>query len=182
MFIKLGANTDVNPSGGPGSVFTKPKPVSNTFGLAQLQNFVPFLLDLEKANLPPLLKSFSWTLTSPFKEEKFQRLVSDSIGNNFTPLANDINMKTLVKEDEKGKPKLPKVIGSEASSPPSRPLSPISRKEAIKVNEPLQVQSLKTIDLDPVDVESVTIAKQVRFFDLDNSSATLLVLRGAWYQ
>jgi dynein heavy chain len=54
-------------------------------------------VDLEKAQLPLLLKEFSWTRAAPYKEERFHRLVSDSIGNNFTPTAANLNMSLLSK-------------------------------------------------------------------------------------
>jgi hypothetical protein len=61
------------------------------------KEFVPKLIDLERAELPTLLKQFSWTLAAPFKEERHHRLISDSIGNNFTPSAADLCMKQFQK-------------------------------------------------------------------------------------
>jgi dynein heavy chain len=47
--------------------------------------------------LPPILKKFSWTRAAPYKEEKYFRGVSDSIGNNFSPSAMDLNIKEVSK-------------------------------------------------------------------------------------
>lgn len=45
--------------------------------------------------LEPILKAFSWTKFSPYKEELFHRKISDSIGNNYTPQAADLNLEVL---------------------------------------------------------------------------------------
>lgn len=45
--------------------------------------------------LPPLLKDVSWTKAAPFKESPFHRNTSDSIANNYSPLAAKLNMKLV---------------------------------------------------------------------------------------
>ncbi|KAJ3188443.1 Dynein heavy chain 3, axonemal [Gaertneriomyces sp. JEL0708] len=52
-------------------------------------------VDLDTVALPPLLKHFSWTRAAPFKEERFARSVSDSIGNNYSPKAADLSIKNI---------------------------------------------------------------------------------------
>lgn len=43
------------------------------------------------------MKGTSWTQAAPFKEEKFCRTPSESIGNNYTPEARDLKIKDLYK-------------------------------------------------------------------------------------
>ncbi len=54
-------------------------------------------MNLHDVQLPPLLKPFSWTKAAPYKEEKHFRGVSDSIGNNFSPFAKDLTLKSFGK-------------------------------------------------------------------------------------
>jgi dynein heavy chain len=106
-----------------------------------------------------LLKNFSWTLTAPFKEEKFQRLVSDSIGNNYSPSASNVNMKQLLKRKSEEE-RFSKVSHTFApcSSPP---MSPATRRLFLTPPiPPLNIEG-PLIDLDPVDMETKTIAKQI---------------------
>ena len=46
---------------------------------------------------PPIMKDTSWTLASPFKEERYYRSPSDSIANNYTPTAADLKIRHLPK-------------------------------------------------------------------------------------
>lgn len=142
----------------PAQKYIRVKPPVS-FSLAKLEHFVPFLLDLEQAELPPLLKKFSWTLNAPFKEERFQRLISDSIGNNYTLSACNINMKQFQKrkgdEERVGKSVfIPNFVHSPPLSPISRRTSLAMVVEKVAINEEL-------INLDPVELESKTIARQV---------------------
>ena len=43
------------------------------------------------------MKSTSWTLAAPFKEQKFDRTPSESIANVYTPSASDLKMKEIAK-------------------------------------------------------------------------------------
>ncbi|KAL7754340.1 hypothetical protein RI367_000321 [Sorochytrium milnesiophthora] len=43
---------------------------------------------------PPILKRFSWTKAAPIKEERYSRAASDSIGNNYSPLAQDLSIRS----------------------------------------------------------------------------------------
>ena len=43
------------------------------------------------------MKSTSWTLAAPFKEQKYDRTPSESIANVYTPSASDLKMKELAK-------------------------------------------------------------------------------------
>ncbi|NXN55853.1 DYH3 protein, partial [Rynchops niger] len=46
---------------------------------------------------PPLMQQASWTLAAPFKEQSYYRSPSDSIANNYTPTARDLNLKNVHK-------------------------------------------------------------------------------------
>nr|KAJ3422605.1 Dynein heavy chain 3, axonemal [Polyrhizophydium stewartii] len=108
-------------------------------------------------------------------EERFHRAVSDSIGNNYSPKATDINMKQMQKRgrppqtDEELAKRL-KTTGRRHVAVPggiaeveSPPLSPITRIKSIftafetfrKPKEP------SAFDLDPFDLEPHTIALQI---------------------
>ncbi|KAJ3194173.1 Dynein heavy chain 3, axonemal [Irineochytrium annulatum] len=136
-------------------------------------------VDIDHANLPPLLKKFSWTRAAPFKEERYHRNVSDSIGNNYSPLASDLNVKHLQKRGIPEKvfeaSKRPKSGGRQRLAPAvqlegtilpfevaSRPISPETRilrdYEPLDSGEPPEV---KEIILDPYDLESINIAKRL---------------------
>ncbi|CAH1793734.1 unnamed protein product, partial [Owenia fusiformis] len=52
---------------------------------------------LRHSEHPPIMKGTSWTLASPFKEQKYHRSPSESIGNNYTPTACDLKMRDLPK-------------------------------------------------------------------------------------
>ncbi|KAI9093996.1 dynein heavy chain, N-terminal region 2-domain-containing protein, partial [Phlyctochytrium arcticum] len=62
---------------------------------AASQEDLPHGIDMKTANLPPLLKHFSWTRAAPFKEERYARSVSDTIGNNFSPRAAGLAIKQM---------------------------------------------------------------------------------------
>ncbi|KAJ3317485.1 Dynein heavy chain 3, axonemal, partial [Blyttiomyces sp. JEL0837] len=130
------------------------------------------VVDIEKAGLPPLLKKFSWTRAAPFKEERFHRAISDTIGNNYTPSANDLNARSLNKRANAGgesdKSKRPRSASrnraantrDEMEIVESRPLTPQSR--ILHDYEPLddgETRAPEKIILDPYDLESINIAK-----------------------
>ena len=52
---------------------------------------------LRNSEHPPLMKSTSWTLAAPFKEQKYDRTPSESIANVYTPSAANLKMKDLPK-------------------------------------------------------------------------------------
>ena len=52
---------------------------------------------LRNSEHPPIMKSTSWTLAAPFKEQKYHRMPSESIANNYTPSASDLKLKELSK-------------------------------------------------------------------------------------
>ncbi|KAJ3094397.1 Phosphoglucomutase-2, partial [Physocladia obscura] len=143
-------------------------------------------INLDQANLPALLKTFSWTRAAPFKEERFHRQVSDSIGNNYSPRACDLNAKFIGKRTAGGPPidvqqqqltqqltqqqyqrldKTKKARHEKSKNSPipptSRPLSPESR--IIKDYETLDwkpsPEKSAEIILDPYDLASTNIAK-----------------------
>lgn len=43
------------------------------------------------------MKSTSWTLAAPFKEQKYDRTPSESIANVYTPTASNLKLKDLPK-------------------------------------------------------------------------------------
>eukprot|EP00842_Homolaphlyctis_polyrhiza_P004869 jgi/Hompol1/5383/HPOL_004407-RA len=140
-----------------------------------MTHFVPLIIDLENADLPPLLKKFSWTLAAPFKEEKFHRAVSDSIGNNYSPNATDISLKQMqkrsrstqadeevAKRHKSGNWKQERTDGL-MQIEHSPPTSPISRIKLIglpfeKFKKP---KATNAFELDPFDLEAHTISQQV---------------------
>ncbi|KAJ3238670.1 Dynein heavy chain 3, axonemal [Chytriomyces hyalinus] len=158
---------------------------------AEESDLVPIPVDLDQANLPALLKTFSWTRAAPFKEERFNRQVSDSIGNNYSPRACDLTAKFISKRSaavansgtgcsvltqtgatgpiatdiqraEKSKKARIETRKSLSSVPSSRPLSPESR--IIKDYESLEYRPpVKGPDivLDPYDLASINIAKML---------------------
>ncbi|OAJ37962.1 hypothetical protein BDEG_21931 [Batrachochytrium dendrobatidis JEL423] len=160
-----------------GGVRETPPKENTVFELAKLDNFVPFVIDLDNVDLPPLLKKFSWTLASPFKEEKYHRSVSNSIGNNYSPSATDINMKQMGKRGRPGAAEndLIKRLKSANNSldsaetvdripqNSSRPVSPMSRiKATVTSFETFQKpEQRNAMDLDPFDLETLTISQQV---------------------
>ncbi|KNE55583.1 hypothetical protein AMAG_01474 [Allomyces macrogynus ATCC 38327] len=44
---------------------------------------------------PQILKRFSWTVAAPYKEERYSRMTSDSIANNYSPAARDLCIKDI---------------------------------------------------------------------------------------
>jgi dynein heavy chain, axonemal len=114
------------------------------------------VLDLDQADLPPLLKKFSWTQAAPYKEEKHHRLISDSIGNNFTPKAVDLNLAKLPQTEFHKRP-----VAISEGGLDSPPQSPETRIKRLKLDRKRKEVNVEKVYLDPVDVESVTISKQV---------------------
>ncbi|KAJ3098250.1 Dynein heavy chain 3, axonemal [Phlyctochytrium planicorne] len=134
-------------------------------------------VDMDQACLPPLLKKFSWTKAAPFKEERHYRAISDSIGNNYSPAACDLNVKHLYKRSISEKAPTGPEKKQRTKSPAtkrrierddtlvmidSRPISPESR--ILKDYEPLacgEKQKKEKVVLDPYDLESTNIAKRL---------------------
>ena len=64
--------------------------------LAMFQIFYNVLCNVPRKSLIiMLLKKFSWTKAAPYKEERYFRGVSDSIGNNYSPNAMNLSLKTF---------------------------------------------------------------------------------------
>ena len=117
-------------------------------------------LDLEDVQLPPLLKKFSWTLAAPFKEEKFHRSVSDTIANNYSPAAIDLAAKFMPHSRDEVRLRPKTGVKRSIKDIDSRPLSPETRKQNLysKIEKP---RVLPALILDPFDLESTNIAKQL---------------------
>jgi len=54
----------------------------------------------DHSRYPPLLKYFSRTKASPFKEDQYQRSTSDSIANNYSPTAVNLDIKHLLSTND----------------------------------------------------------------------------------
>lgn len=52
---------------------------------------------MRHSEYPPIMKDMSWTQAAPYKETMYHRTPSESIANNYTPTANELKMKNLVK-------------------------------------------------------------------------------------
>ncbi|XP_057310450.1 dynein axonemal heavy chain 3-like isoform X2 [Hydractinia symbiolongicarpus] len=50
---------------------------------------------------PPIMKPSSWTKAAPYKETPFHRTPSESIANNFSPKAQNLKLKTLLRQRQK---------------------------------------------------------------------------------
>ncbi|KAJ3308630.1 Dynein heavy chain 3, axonemal [Boothiomyces sp. JEL0838] len=145
-----------------GHVIDVPKPPI-PFSLSKLDKFIPQVIDLETFDLPILLKKFSWTMAAPYKEEKHHRMISDTIGT--FPAATNLSMKQLSKRVQPEKrmepeqsPKRVKLT-LESNSPP---ISPIARiKQLSKASHISKKDRDIELFLDPVELESYTISKQV---------------------
>jgi len=56
--------------------------------------------EYDHSQYPPLLKYFSRTKAAPFKEDQYQRSTSDSIANNYSPAACNLDIKHLLPINE----------------------------------------------------------------------------------
>lgn len=52
---------------------------------------------LHHSQYPPIMQDISWPLAIPFKEQRYHRSPSESIGNNYTPTANNLKIKDLTR-------------------------------------------------------------------------------------
>ncbi|XP_048465622.1 dynein axonemal heavy chain 3 [Rhincodon typus] len=50
---------------------------------------------LRHSRHPPIMQDISWPLAIPFKEQRYYRSPSESIGNNYTPTASNLKIKDL---------------------------------------------------------------------------------------
>nr|XP_046272658.1 dynein axonemal heavy chain 3 isoform X3 [Scatophagus argus] len=67
-----------------------PLPLTCTAEPSELYQIV-----LKHSRYPPILQSNSWTLAVPFKEQHLHRTPSESVGNNYSPRAQDLKMNKL---------------------------------------------------------------------------------------
>jgi dynein heavy chain len=74
-----------------------PDPESYLQPITDEQRAQAVMTESDTDEFPPLLKRFSWTQAAPFKEERFHRAVSDTIGNNYSPKAMALNNQNLGK-------------------------------------------------------------------------------------
>ncbi|XP_059835308.1 dynein axonemal heavy chain 3 [Hypanus sabinus] len=52
---------------------------------------------VHQSQYPPIMQDVSWPLAIPFKEQRYHRSPSESIGNNYTPTASNLKIKDLKK-------------------------------------------------------------------------------------
>ncbi|KAI9189908.1 hypothetical protein H9P43_001341 [Blastocladiella emersonii ATCC 22665] len=120
------------------------------FGGADKSNLDADGPDGINAVFPPILKRFSWTQAAPLKEERFSRMTSDSIANNYSPAASHLSVREM-------RPHVVHVTPPHAQGPRlnrrqpledihgSRPLSP---GERIDADFPRMAHAYSTSDLE----------------------------------
>jgi len=52
---------------------------------------------LKKVDRPPIINTASYTLASPYKEQRHHRTPSESIANNYTPTVQDIKIREIAR-------------------------------------------------------------------------------------
>ncbi|XP_069920753.1 dynein axonemal heavy chain 3 isoform X2 [Oryctolagus cuniculus] len=78
---------------------------------------------------PPLMQRTSWTLAVPFKEQHHHRGPSDSIGNNYSLMAQDLKLKDLQKIYQPATISVPRVnTDHQLPSASKSPSEPIKKK------------------------------------------------------
>ncbi|CAH8492971.1 unnamed protein product, partial [Dicrocoelium dendriticum] len=89
------------------------------------------------ATHPPLMNPFSLTRAAPFKEQRHWRPPSQSIGNNFSPLASNIFINKLAAVSDITQLRSSKFICNEYTEEggPSRPMSPEKQIAEMKALE-----------------------------------------------
>lgn len=128
---------------------------------------------LKNSAHPPIMQGTSWTLAAPYKEEKYCRTPSESIGNNYTPAAKDLKIKDLQKRKAMTTSKAvgdhslkrPKMMSpssadyledeeSERSASRSRPMTPVEQINIMLAIEEEEVRA--TGEPSPTDMERYT--------------------------
>lgn len=66
---------------------------------------------LRHSHHPPILQTNSRTLAAPFKEQRLHRTPSESIGNNYSPQAQDLKMTELQQRRHTFRQSLAKPMG-----------------------------------------------------------------------
>ncbi|XP_028942182.1 dynein heavy chain 3, axonemal-like, partial [Antrostomus carolinensis] len=111
---------------------------------------------LKNSRYPPLMQQASWTLAAPFKEQSYHRSPSDSIANNYTLTARDLNLKNVHKLQSSSMTRTSLDSAQQrAASPPSKQSDP-SRKK-LKLTERSQWNSDRSTptvlkSLDPISL------------------------------
>ncbi|XP_032391909.1 dynein heavy chain 3, axonemal isoform X2 [Etheostoma spectabile] len=75
---------------------------------------------LRHSHHPPILQTNSWTLAVPFKEQRYHRTPSESIGNNYRPWAQDLKIVNLQHRRHTFRQSLAKPAGPSSTSPGRR--------------------------------------------------------------
>ncbi|TPX32092.1 hypothetical protein SmJEL517_g04759 [Synchytrium microbalum] len=161
----------------PKAVIQDPQIVYNPDNMPEL---IPPPINPDTLGLPSVLKSVSWTRAAPFKEEGFARNVSDSIGNNYSPIAQDLSINSMSAVQA---PTISRRISTSAQQQPhyvttsekpmdtfdypapsfadSRPMSPLARirDSYAPLLAPLKYAPIETPD--PYDPEALSLAHQL---------------------
>ncbi|XP_032896217.1 dynein heavy chain 3, axonemal isoform X1 [Amblyraja radiata] len=85
---------------------------------------------LHHSQYPPIMQDISWPLAIPFKEQRYHRSPSESIGNNYTPTANNLKIKDLKRSCriQKAVPEMPICTIKYYSSPRASQPAPKRQK------------------------------------------------------
>ncbi|XP_076804189.1 dynein axonemal heavy chain 3-like isoform X1 [Clavelina lepadiformis] len=97
-----------------------------------------YQLVLKNSAHPPIMQGMSWTLLSPFKEQRHHRSPSESIANNYTPSVADIKIRDI--------PSRFRGVRSSVGGEPSRssgPSPPKSPRKSYGKSPPLPRKKLK---------------------------------------
>ncbi|XP_071813132.1 dynein axonemal heavy chain 3-like isoform X2 [Apostichopus japonicus] len=92
-----------------------PLPASAASNPSELYQIV-----LKHSEHPPIMQGNSWTLAAPFKEQKFHRTPSESIGNNYTPSASDLKIRSLPKNNNLTRSHTQPALSRKRSHSPSK--------------------------------------------------------------
>ncbi|KAM9012434.1 dynein axonemal heavy chain 3 [Ara ararauna] len=145
-----------------------PLPASASAAPSELYQLV-----LDSSCYPPLMQQASWTLAAPFKEQNCYRSLSDSIANNYTPTARDLNMKNV------NKLKLSSMTGTSRGSAKQKTASmsleefrPSRRKLQLTQSrqwDPDRIKPTSLKSLDPISLSALAHMPELRDFRYSDS-------------
>ncbi|XP_034748215.1 dynein heavy chain 3, axonemal isoform X1 [Etheostoma cragini] len=92
---------------------------------------------LRHSHHAPILQTNSWTLAVPFKEQRYHRAPSESIGNNYSPWAQDLKIVNLQHRRHTFRQSLAKPAGPTSTSPGRRGAIKQRRKDTSSPNSRL---------------------------------------------
>ncbi|XP_065540385.1 dynein axonemal heavy chain 3 [Lathamus discolor] len=140
-----------------------PLPASASAAPSELYQLV-----LNSSCYPPLMQQASWTLAAPFKEQNYYRSLSDSIANNYTLSAQDLNMKNV------NKLKLSSMTGTSGGSAKQKTASTSSEefhpsRRKLKLTQRSQwdshrIKPTSLRSLDPISLSALAHMPELRDF------------------